>query len=58
MCDSTDSVCVIRLWWCVTVQTVFVLSGGGGVCRYRQCLCYLVVVVCNGTDSVCVIWRW
>ena len=32
MCDSTDSVCVIWLWWCVTVQTEFVLSGcGGGV---------------------------
>ena len=30
MCDGTDSVCVI--WcWCVTVQTVFGLSGGGGV---------------------------
>ena len=32
VCDGTDSVCVILWWWlCVTVQTVFVLSGGGGV---------------------------
>ena len=41
----------------MTVQTVFVLSGGG-VSRYRQCFCNLVVVVCDGTDSVCVIWWW
>ena len=43
----------------MTVQTVFVLSGvGGGVWRYRQCLCNLVVVLCYCTDSVCVIWWW
>ena len=55
---QTDRVRVVKRWWVLVKQTVYVWSSGGGCWSNRPCTCGQAVVGVGQTDRVRVVKRW